>query len=221
MAGNRYKGQGLTKEQIEQAMRVTPSNNAAARYLGVGIQCFKKYASMYYDETGEKTLYEKHKNWYGIGIPKGFAKAKESTALMDILEGKVSPASFTAEKLKKELIKEGLIEEKCESCGYCQKRELDYKVPVILTFRDGNKRNWKRENLFLLCHNCYYLQIGDIYSKRQMEAIEGMVRTKSSSTEKELEIDKIHLDLIKDIVNNNSAPYIPPDQSGEDLIFKI
>lgn len=220
---NRYTNKGVTLEHIQAAMAVTLSNRAAARYLGIGLPTYKKYASMHIDPLTGKNLYEMHMNAHGIGVKKGFAKENESTCLMDILEGKANPSNFTAEKLKREMIKDHLIEEKCECCGFNERRSLDFKVPVILTFRDGNKRNWKRENLFLLCHNCYYLQIADVYSKRQMEAIEGMMRTRGASVQKELEIEEHHMEAIKDIINNNANIYNPPkqDTSGEDLIYRL
>ncbi len=53
----------LSKEQIVAAQGVTKSNMAAARYLHVSYQHYKKYAKMY-------NLFEDHKNQAGKGIPK-------------------------------------------------------------------------------------------------------------------------------------------------------
>ena len=50
----------LTREDILRAMRVTKSNNQAARYLGVHIGTYSKYARLYIDEESGKSLYELH-----------------------------------------------------------------------------------------------------------------------------------------------------------------
>ena len=53
----------LSKEQVVAAQGMTKSNMAAARYLHVSYQHYKKYAIMY-------GLFEEHKNQAGKGIPK-------------------------------------------------------------------------------------------------------------------------------------------------------
>ena len=51
----------LTKEDILRAQKVTRSNMAAARYLHVSYNHFKKYGKMYKNDEGV-TLLEAHKN---------------------------------------------------------------------------------------------------------------------------------------------------------------
>jgi hypothetical protein len=221
---NRYtKNQGLTKDQIELAMRHTPSNNAAARYLGVTILTYRKYARMYYDDATGMNLYEKHMNAHGIGVPKGLKHnpAKEQTVLMDILAGKVIPSSFTAERLRDRLIKEMLIKEECASCGFHEKRVHDYKVPLLLTFRDGNKQNWHIDNLELLCYNCYFLQVGEIFNRTQKRHIEDSVRTRGGDVTKELQIEPTHLEVMKDLYKNYDTNHSQEDDTGESLIYKV
>ena len=60
----------LSKEDILRAIRSTLSNRAAARYLGVGYHLYRDYAKLYKDEETGQTLFEKHKNQQGKGIPK-------------------------------------------------------------------------------------------------------------------------------------------------------
>ena len=50
-------------------MAKTKSNRAAARYLNVSYQHYRKYAKLYKNEDGI-TLLEAHKNQAGKGIPK-------------------------------------------------------------------------------------------------------------------------------------------------------
>ena len=69
----------LSKEQIVAAQGKTKSNMAAARYLHVSYQHYKKYAKMY-------GLFESHKNQSGKGIRKGWASYK--VPIDDIISGK-------------------------------------------------------------------------------------------------------------------------------------
>jgi hypothetical protein len=57
------KPKPLSKQQIEAAQSQTKSNMAAARYLHVSYQHYKRYAKMY-------GLFASHKNQSGKGIPK-------------------------------------------------------------------------------------------------------------------------------------------------------
>ena len=66
----------LSKEQIVAAQGKTLSNMAAARYLHVSYQHYKKYAKLY-------NIFESHKNQCGKGIPK-FLKGKKRDDLAPI-----------------------------------------------------------------------------------------------------------------------------------------
>ena len=59
----------LTKKMIEDAQSQTKSNMAAARWLGVSYNTYKKWAK-YYD------VFDQHKNQSGVGIKKGWASYK-------------------------------------------------------------------------------------------------------------------------------------------------
>ena len=165
----------ITKEQVLRAMRHTKSNMAAARYLKVSYQHYKKYAKLYKDEEQDKTLFEIHFNQSGKGIRKhmgGYGKSKDTTPLQDVLDGKASIVDYTPDILKTRLIQEGFIEEKCNCCGFAERRVVDYKVPLLLNFLDKNKFNWVRENLEFLCYNCYFLQVGNVWSDSQLAQLE-------------------------------------------------
>ena len=64
-------------------MAKTKSNRAAARYLNVSYQHYRKYAKLYKNEDGI-TLLEAHKNQAGKGIPKFLNGGKKSPAILDI-----------------------------------------------------------------------------------------------------------------------------------------
>ena len=128
----------LTKEDILRAQKVTRSNMAAARYLHVSYNHYKKYAKMYKNDEGI-TLLEAHKNQAGEGIPKFAVAGIDNIPLMDVLEGRVPIEHFDPRKIKARLLSEGMLVEVCSSCGFAERRVTDQKIPVILNFKDGNK----------------------------------------------------------------------------------
>ena len=153
----------LNKELIVAAMGKTKSNRAAARYLNVSYVHYKKWAKLYESKTHDN-LFEQHKNQSGKGIPKFLRNKGKEPALIDIIEGRIDVSSFSPEKLKYRLITEGHLLEECASCGFQERRVLDYKMPLLLNFKDNNKKNWRKENIELLCYNHYFLTVGNIFS---------------------------------------------------------
>jgi hypothetical protein len=195
------KPKPLSKDQILSAISRTRSNRAAARYLSVSFPHYRKWAKLYKDEATGKDLFELHKNQAGTGIPKflpnkGF---KGGVSLQDILEGKVTPDSFTPSKLKDKLIVEGYLEECCKECGFSERRVLDYRMPLLLHFKDKNKRNYKLENLELLCYNCYYLHIGDIFNNRQIQGIEDHLTIYKQEEKPDWDLDEYQLKRLKEL----------------------
>ena len=161
----------LLKSDIERAMAMTKSNRAAARYLHCSYIHYKKWAKNFTDDNGI-TLFDKHKNQSGKGISKFLSNKGKEPALKDIIEGRVSIDSYTPEKLKNRLIQESYLQECCNKCQFQERRVSDYKVPLILNFKDGNKKNWTIENLELLCYNHYFLYVGNIFTNKQIQHIE-------------------------------------------------
>jgi len=160
----------LSKEQILAAMDKTKSVRAAARYLNISYQHLKKWMKVYKDENGV-TLFEAHKNQSGKGIPKFLSAShynKKEPALLDILEGRVNPAHFNPQKIKYRMITEGYLKEECYNCGFHERRVSDYKTPLILHFKNGNKQHYSLNNMEMLCYNCYYLTVGDLYTDNSL-----------------------------------------------------
>ncbi len=151
----------LSKAQIEQAMEATRSNRAAASYLRVSYNLYKKFASMFTNSNG-KTLFEAHKNRGGRGVVKP-RETKTKFKLDQILMGK--HPTYPREKLFRRIIQSKYMEEKCSHCGYCQKRATDLKSPLILHHINGNNKDHTITNLEILCFNCYYVLVGNISSK--------------------------------------------------------
>lgn len=165
----RHKRKPLLQSEVEMAIQNTKSNMAAARFLGVSLNTYKKYAEQYFDKDGNN-LYDKHKNQSNIGIKKcRLDYHYKGYTLEKILNNEVP--SYPLHKVKKRLLNWGVLVEKCSLCGFEEKRLLDGQCPLILVQKDGNKNNYHLDNLELLCYNCYYLTIGDIKSwniKKQM-----------------------------------------------------
>lgn len=180
----------LSKSQIVAAQAKTKSNMAAARYLHVSYQHYKRYAKMY-------KLFDDHKNQSGKGIPKFLKNGKKDPALLDIIEGRVSSSHFLPAKIKYRLIEEGYLKEECSMCGFKERRVLDYKMPLLLHFKDNDKKNFKLDNIELLCYNHYFLTVGDIFSNKQIEGIEDHKPVNQGKVD--WEVDDYHLQRLKEL----------------------
>jgi hypothetical protein len=187
----------LSKDMVLAAMAKTKSNKAAARYLGVSYIHYKRWAKLYIDENTGLSLFESHLNQAGVGIPKFPALGKKSPGILEVIEGRVDASHFSPEKIKNKLIHDGLIEDKCNSCGFNERRVLDYKVPLLMHFKDDNKKNYKLDNIELLCYNCYFLTIGDIFTNKQIQQIEDFKQINEGKVD--WEIDEYHLQRLKEL----------------------
>ena len=190
------KPKPITKEQILASMAKTKSNMAAARYLNCSYVHYKKWAKLYESKTHDN-LFEQHKNQSGVGIPKFLRVGGKEPALMDIIEGRANASSFTPDKIKYRLITEGYLDEKCAMCGFEERRVLDYKMPLLLNFKDDNKKNYKLDNIELLCYNHYFLNVGDIFTDKQIEGIEDHKPVNQGKVE--WEVDEYHLQRLKEL----------------------
>jgi hypothetical protein len=197
----------ITREQLLAAMKMTKSNMACARYLGISYMHYSRYAKSYIDEETGKTLFDLHKNQSGKGIRK-FLGGKDLD-LEALMSGELFVKSLNVNRYKDKLIQEGYIEEKCNSCGFNEQRVNDYKAPLLVHFKDGNKMNWKIENIELLCYNCYFLQIGDVFNTKQIKHIEEDAPVKKDD-QIDWEMDDNMLEHFKDIglVEDDEEDYI-------------
>jgi hypothetical protein len=186
------KAKPLSKIQIAAAQAKTMSNMAASRYLHVSYQHYKRYAKLY-------NLFDGHKNQSGKGIPKFLNNGKKSPALLDIIEGRVSPTSFSPAKIKYRLIEEGYLLEECSMCGFKERRVMDYKMPLLLHFKDNNKSNYSKENTELLCYNHYFLSVGDIFTNKDEKHIESSATHTGTTDKVDWEVDQYHLDRLKEL----------------------
>jgi hypothetical protein len=143
----------LLESEIKGIQKKARSAMEAARLLGVSYNTYKKYARKY-------GIFEDLKNPDGTGIRKGYNIKRGKYSLDDILAGKYP--EYPIWKLKQRLLLNGYMLEKCNSCGFEEKRITDGKVPLVLDFEDGDRKNHKHENLRMLCFNCSFLINGNL-----------------------------------------------------------
>ena len=188
------------------AMDKTKSVKAAARYLNCSYHHLKRYMKLYVDEESGKTLFDKHKNQQGKGIPKFLRASGKEPALLDIIEGKINPASFSPEKLKYRLTVEGHLEECCGNCGFTEHRVTDHKVPLILHFKDKNKLNYNLSNIEFLCYNCYFLFIGEVFSERDIKKLEDNKSVTKTTDAVDMQLDDYHLKRLRELGLDGENP---------------
>lgn len=177
----------ITRERILEAISKTKSNRAAARYLGVDYTGY--WLACKRESIDGEDLYGSHSNRDShkeIPILKIKNTKKSSKFLKEVLEGQHRDkiCSISVKRLKERLIYDGLLEEKCDCCGLTEKRASDGKVPLIIYFKDRDRSNWSRTNIDLLCYNCYFYYVGDMFYKVKFETIEDMSYT-VNNTQKE------------------------------------
>jgi 5-methylcytosine-specific restriction endonuclease McrA len=178
-------------------MANTRSNRGAARFLRCSFVHYKKFAKTYTDEETGLSLWEVHKNQSGTGIPKFLPNKGKEAPLKDLIEGKLAVESFEPAKIKQRLIFEGYLKEECSKCGFHEERLTDKKIPLVLQFKDKNRKNYELDNIELLCYNCSFLFATSPITDRQVQAMEDYVEKQAS--EPDFEIDDYMKDHLKEL----------------------
>lgn len=205
----------LSKDDVLRAMRMTRSNRGAARYSLVAYNTYKKFAKLYRDEETGKSLWELHMNMSGKGIPKSLTSKGERIDIQDLMEGKVPIDHFTPTKIKQIILREGILEEKCAICGFNERRVVDTKVPLVLHHLNGNNRDYRRENLELLCYNCSFLYAVSPITDKQVEKMEDYVEHVQTEAV-DWELDEYHIQHLREL-----GLYDEEKKPGEEYISRI
>jgi hypothetical protein len=71
-------------------------------------------------------------------------------------------------------------------------------MPLLLHFKDDDKQNYKLENLELLCYNCFFLTVGDVFTSRQIQGMEDHV-TIYKQEEPTWDLDEYQLQRLKEL----------------------
>ena len=160
----------ITEAQIRYAMANTWSNRAAARFLNISINTYRRYAVQYIDAETGLNLRDLHKRKVKpkktapIGDKRKYDNGYKEK-LEDILAGKYP--DYQPRPLRKRLFLSGIMPLECASCGWNECRVTDGNYPLYLAFKDGNWKNKLLDNIYLLCFNCYFCQIGSLGSYYQ------------------------------------------------------
>ena len=187
----------FSKDDILRSMKYSKSIGGAARYLGCTRKVASTFFKLYTDEATGKTLFELHQNRFAKGIPKISKQGKEPRLEL-ILTGQIDASHWPISRIKDRMIVEGYFLEKCNVCGLEERRILDYKVPLLLHFKDGVKKHYIHDNLELLCYNCYFYRVGDIFTTNQISRIEeGYVQDKEKI--QSFDLDDYHLENLKEL----------------------
>ncbi|MBC8421947.1 MAG: hypothetical protein H8E03_00845 [Pelagibacteraceae bacterium] len=142
---NPFKQKPIPVGRMEWAIQNSLSMKAAARLLQVSYPTFKKYAILY-------GLF--NPNSGGAGIPK-MGSTGYIIKVPDLFEGK--HPKYPHWKIQQLLIKTGHMIQECDNCGYNQLRREDNRGPFLIDFIDNDGHNHSRDNMRLLCYNCFYL----------------------------------------------------------------
>lgn len=216
------KAKFLTRQMILDAQSRTSSNNQAARFLKVSNKHYKKYAKLYKSPDKTTDLYEYHKNESGKGVSKGAGGFNKKT-IDNILSGESPAYIYTPKTIKKLIVKFNILPKKCARCGFQEKRFTDYKSPLILNHKDGDKSNFLKENLEFFCYNCSFLYAKSPITDKQVELEEGFTPDDHRGKyDWEIDEDSIEdmekLSELEESISGKEEPKDNDDISENDLI---
>jgi hypothetical protein len=159
-----YKGLQIGEEDVRKAMANTTSNMKAAQYLEISLPTYKKYASMYRDGETGKTLYEIHQNQSMKNVVgRTWISGKKRINWDNILREGQKCTPERLQKLSAALLSNNKLEHKCYRCNFEEKRLEDSKIPILMNFKNGNKSDWRIQNIEMVCYNCSFLYCLDFY----------------------------------------------------------
>jgi hypothetical protein len=197
----------LLESEVLAAQSISKTEAEVARKLGVSFMTYRKYSKMY-------GLYGRVANMSGKGTSKAVKNEDAGKyPLNKILENKFP--NYSTSRLKTRLIRSNRIEEKCNKCGFSEKRISDNSIPLLLNYIDGNVKNKFRNNIELLCYNCYFLYVNNPFGCRKTFKIKELdtsleVETPQVSedavTSGKIDLSEEELNDIKIEVQNENQP---------------
>lgn len=200
--GNWYHaGIQIPEEKIREAMANTTSNKKAAQYLEVSYPTYKKYAKAYVDMETGKTLFELHLNRAMKGVVgRTWISGKFRVNWDNILRPNQKATPERIAKLRSQLLEYNKLEERCYRCNFESRRVEDNKCPLILNFKNGDKSDWRIQNIEFVCYNCAFLHCLDFYEDSVVEKVETLsMLAPQGKKERKLffELDDFYVDHIK------------------------
>ena len=147
----------LLQSEIEEAKTHSVFAAGQARWLGINFKTYKKWARFY-------GIYESNQNAKGKTWVRDPERGKYP--LSRILTGEFnSELKVTDWMVKYKLTNSNVFPLRCNICGYDKERITDRKVGILLDHKDGNLRNFSKDNLQFLCWNCMW-ECGRGYIRR-------------------------------------------------------
>jgi hypothetical protein len=229
---HKYKGLQLSEETVRAAIKNTRSNREAAEWLRITYRTWKKYASKYTDPITGRTLFECHIAEGGKGIPKvqPLRRNKANPRAIELGYQLIKGQYYTPKRVNElaaRLMKDGRLGYCCAECGFAQKRPIDMKMPLMLSFSNGDRTDWREENLRWLCYNCSFLLSLDSFSKAKRDVIQS-IAPESPDAPDDLQsfykIDDFYLEHLRNLGVKDLAEEVKPQEkdhknpSIEDLI---
>ena len=149
----------LMESEIRAAQSISKSENEAARKLGVAFVTYKKYAKLY-------GIYGLIKNPSGKGLVKAIVNEDSGKYPLSRVLNNEFP-NYSTNRLRLRLLRCSRFENKCNKCGFSEKRLVDNRVPLMLNYKDGNPKNKLEVNVELICYNCYFLNVNNPFGKKK------------------------------------------------------
>lgn len=144
------------QSDLEAVQSISKSAKEAAELLGCSYNVYKSWAKKYGIDIQAEFFVPK-----GAGQKKGQKHPFQGKHPLDrIIKNEFDKVNLNL--FKDKLISSNFKEEKCEGCGFDEKRVLDGKIPLFVSFKDGNRKNFALENVRILCYNCAFL-VGDFF----------------------------------------------------------
>jgi hypothetical protein len=149
----------VLRSEVEEAKKHSIFGTQQARYLKISLTTYKKYARLY-------GLWEPCPHGPGIKRPHDPNIGKYS--LNKILAGELYGNPFITDwMVRKKLFRAKTFPECCDQCGYNKRRITDQHVSLLIDHKDGDRKNFKLENLRFLCWNCT-VECGRGYLRRKI-----------------------------------------------------
>lgn len=137
----------ISESEIKDVQLYCINASECAKKLGVSYNCYRKWAKKY-------GIF-KTKKWGRGDKKKHWREDSGKYPLNQILQGKFP--NYPIYRLKDILMRSGTKPAECENCGFNEHRITDNKIPLLISFKDGNEKNHILENIEMLCYNCMFL----------------------------------------------------------------
>lgn len=159
-----HKKYYLSEQEIRYAMYNTRTLKEAAQFLRINLVTLNSYAKVYFDKDTGLNLIEWHKK-----VLRGSTHSKKNNKefIIQISKG-FTDHTFNREQILKKYFYFGIMEKKCNICGFHEVRLGDESFPGLLVKKDdSDPRNYALSNVELVCFNCEFLNYGSLNGKQK------------------------------------------------------